>query len=272
MVLTRLKRKKIDERPVPSKYMKLELNASASRGKNVLKKSDSEVILPKNAQSTIFTIDIKRVDEAMPKLQTQTQPTELSGVRASVSMPELQTQTQSASLSDARVVMLRKVRKVLNKNFKNAQERLALDTTPQCLYDLRNCVEHHTSDVTAGKTSQNSVYLAKTYLNEGRHFQFFQYVRHMQIGLKEFPGEEICNKILKQILVSRHLYYQHHDDNTLLLLLEIHIRRIRSAFARVHPRRAPLTFRNNHSFIPAMPISLRVQQHTARSIPNRGQR
>lgn len=108
--------------------------------------------------------------------------------------------TQNQSQIEDTITMMRKIKKLLECNFKNVAERLQLDPVPPCLYDLRKChFTHH---------SKNSVSLApkkqKTlnyYLLHEQFFQFNHSVRHSLCGHDEFPGTEVLIKMLEKIMV-----------------------------------------------------------------------
>lgn len=110
-----------------------------------------------------------------------------------------QSQTQ---IDDAGVIMMRKIKKMLENNFKNIAERLQLDPVPACLHDLRNCHDHHSKSpvLIASVMVKNT---AMGYLRAERLFQLLHYVRHNMCGQRLFPGADILINILQKIMVRK---------------------------------------------------------------------
>lgn len=97
--------------------------------------------------------------------------------------------------------MMRCVKRTLEKDFKNVNDRLQLQSTPPCLYDLVQCHKNHSKNSLVW-TSSEKIYLAKSFLSEDRSSQFILYVRNSICGNKEFPGVEVVRGILELILVN----------------------------------------------------------------------
>lgn len=95
------------------------------------------------------------------------------------------------------VAMMRKIKKVLESDFKNVHERLQLDPIPMCLYNLKHCIKNHSETVVYASESQ---YLAKQMLNCNQYFQFISFVRNM-CGRNEHPDSSIMLGILELIMV-----------------------------------------------------------------------
>lgn len=109
--------------------------------------------------------------------------------------------SQSSSTADV-ILAMKKIRKVLDGNFKNVKHRLQLQTLPNCLFDLRTCVSLHNSKFKLRKASSSDTYMANIYLSEDRIFQFINYVQHNLCGRKFFPGHATLINIIQEILVS----------------------------------------------------------------------
>jgi hypothetical protein len=193
MSLTRSKRKALEEKQTPNKIKVVELVKPNKTHKNVIHQKNSEP----------FALKIQETVLIKPSL------TQINASQAS---------SQATPTPDDAISMFIKVRKVLEQNFKNVQERLELDrsSTPQCLFDSKECTQYHSSKSQIDKASESSTYIARTYLSEERHFQFFHFVRHNLCGLGQFPGSEICIKVLQEILVSGLLSINYHVTNSRL--------------------------------------------------------
>lgn len=103
---------------------------------------------------------------------------------------------------DEGVKMMRKIKRVLENNFKDVSDRLQLQSVPPCLYDLKHCHKCHSKKVEVELAGSESQYLAKNFLDEDRHAQFMFYVRNSMCGRKEFPGVTVVRGVLELILVS----------------------------------------------------------------------
>lgn len=114
--------------------------------------------------------------------------------------PARQPPTQ-AEIEDAGVTMMRKIKKMLENNFKNVAERLQLDPVPACLHNLRNCHDHHSKSLSVPTASIMIKNTAMGYLKAERLFQLLHYVRHNICGQKLFPGADILINILQKMMV-----------------------------------------------------------------------
>lgn len=99
------------------------------------------------------------------------------------------------------VAMMRKIKKVLESDFKNVHERLQLDPIPMCLYNLKHCIKNHSETLVHATESQ---YLAKQMLFSNQYFQFISFIRNM-CGRNEQPDSSIMLGILELILVRINL-------------------------------------------------------------------
>lgn len=99
------------------------------------------------------------------------------------------------------VTMMRKIKKILESDFKNVHERLQLDPIPMCVYNFKHCINNHS------KTHLNTIenqYLAKQMMVGSQHFQFISFIRNM-CGRNEQPDSSLMLGILKLILVCSNL-------------------------------------------------------------------
>ncbi|KAG5682304.1 hypothetical protein PVAND_011664 [Polypedilum vanderplanki] len=180
MPLTRSKRKSCDDEQIPTKIKSVELVKTNNR-ESLLRQKSTEQQNPHSQQDLNMKIqNTKNVNIPI----AQTNPTQLF--------------TQANP--EQAIIMLKTIRKVLSKNFKNVKERLELDVTPNCLFDRKVCIETHNLKSSMMKASGNDSYTARTYLSEDRHYQFFHFVRHFIIGLGQFPGIDVCTQILQTLL------------------------------------------------------------------------
>lgn len=99
------------------------------------------------------------------------------------------------------VAMMRKIKKVLESDFKNVHERLQLDPIPMCLYNLKHCIKNHS---VIRNNSLEDQYLAKQMLIGNQFFQFISFIRNM-CGRNEQPDSSILLGILELIMVSLNL-------------------------------------------------------------------
>lgn len=123
-------------------------------------------------------------------------------IPASTSEVSVVPASQAPTPDDEGVKMMRNIKKVLERNFKDVSDRLQLQSVPPCLYNLKHCHQSHTKKMEVNFAGPESVYLAKNFLDEDRHTQFTMYVRNSMCGRKEFPGISVVRGVLELILVS----------------------------------------------------------------------
>lgn len=97
------------------------------------------------------------------------------------------------------VAMMRKIKKILESDFKNVHERLQLDPIPMCLYNIKHCITNHS--VIHNIHSLEDQYLAKQMLIGNQFFQFISFIQNM-CGRNEQPDSSILLGILELIMVS----------------------------------------------------------------------
>lgn len=101
------------------------------------------------------------------------------------------------------ITMMRKIKQMLEKNFKNIAERLQLDPVPSCLFDLTTChLKHHPKNAV---TTSSSIY-SLSYLDEDEFYQFMHRIRHRTCASSQFPGSDVLIKILESMLVRKKIF------------------------------------------------------------------
>lgn len=157
----------------------------------------------KASQSGNF-LEIQQEEAIDIAKKSRSQQNESSGSSGSL----LKAKSTSNDHSDY-IEMMKKIKRMLERSFKNVAERLQLDPIPSCLYDLKKChAAHHPKNAikTISNTTKTTILDALSI--DTRIWRFINSVRHNVLGLNQFPGSDVMSKILEKILVrTTNIFY-----------------------------------------------------------------
>lgn len=203
-VTTRSKRKSTSFYEISAHKRKglLKLVDITNRKKNSEENSIKSQITSQKSDSVVYNVSKNTFTEELKSKVSNTSSQSSSSEDVKYSQSFGSQSFQDKGSKDA-VSAMRKVKKVLSDKFINPAERLQLDVKPNCLFDVEKCKENHQSlDKLPRKANVEAVFVAKLYLTEERHFQFFQHIRRNLIAGNKFPGSDICVNILQEIMVT----------------------------------------------------------------------
>ncbi|CRK93811.1 CLUMA_CG007338, isoform A [Clunio marinus] len=120
------------------------------------------------------------------------------------------------------ILMMKKIRKVLELNFKNTKNRLQIVSTPQCLYNIKQCHQNRSLNTKLTESSVENQFFAKNFFSEDRHYQFILYVRNNMCNKREFPGVNVIRCVLEMIFKITNNETQNSVITTQQTIRELH--------------------------------------------------